>query len=96
VRATPEISGTPGLIRTRDRVRREHGEGEGPDRWAPPVGGREEMKGWEDGLGRGKEVGRRVEVSWATEREKKRAGLLVGLKRGVSGFFSFSFLLQKP
>lgn len=49
------------------------------------------MKGWEDGLGRGKEVGRRVEVSWATEREKKRAGLLVGLKRGVSGFLFLFF-----
>ena len=70
MQATPEISGAPGLIRTRDRVRREHGEGEGPDRWAPPVGGREERKGWEAGLGRGKEVGRRVEVSCAAERKK--------------------------
>ena len=81
MRATPEISGAPGLIRTRDRVRREHGEGEGPDRWAPPVGGKEERKGWEAGLGRGKGVGRRVEVFWAAgkkrERERERAGEMV-------------------
>ena len=80
MRATPEISGAPGLIRTRDRVRREHGEGEGPDRWAPPIGGREERKGWEAGLGRGKEVGRRVEVSWATGRKEKEKRDWAGLK----------------
>jgi len=78
--ATPEISGAPGLIRTRDRVRREHGEGEGPDRWAPPVGDREERKGWEAGLGRGKGVGRRVEVSWAAGRKEKEKRDWAGLK----------------
>ena len=72
MQATPKISGAPGLIRTRDRVRREHGEGEGPDRWAPPVGGREERKGWEAGLGRGKGVGRRVEVFWAAGNKGKK------------------------
>ena len=54
-----------------NRVPAGHGEEGDPDRWAPPVGGREERKGWEAGLGRGKGVGRRVEVSWAAERKKK-------------------------
>ena len=54
------------------RVPAAHGGGDDPDRWAPPVGGREERKGWEAGLGRGKGVGRRVEISWAAGKKKKR------------------------
>ena len=46
--------------------------GDDPDGWAPPVGGREERKGWEAGLGRGKGVGRRVEVFWAAGKKGKK------------------------
>ena len=75
------------------RVLAAHGGGDDPDRWAPPVGGREGRKGWEAGLGRGKGVGRRVEISWAArkKKERKRAGRAEAFW-AERGFFFLSFV----
>ena len=51
------------------RVRLEHEEGEGPDRWGPPVGGRERRRG-QGGLGR-KQKERAGGESWAGQWKKK-------------------------
>ena len=54
-----------------DRVPVRHEEGEGPDRCAPPVGGREERKGVGGRVGPGKGSGPAGGEVWAGGKKKK-------------------------